>query len=140
MNANPTSTRQDETSDERNRRKHPRVSIDNLVAIVAIDQTGNQISQSMGRALNVSQSGLRIETPHPLQPLDTGRLSLVIVDKRDKLVKTRAKMVYSCRMDNGMYSAGIQLGGMEMVNKRFVVSLIQSYNHSKHSGRVKIAA
>lgn len=140
MNATPTSDRQDDSSNERNRRKHPRVSIDNLVSVVAIDTRGNQISQSMGRALNVSQSGVRIETPHPLQPLDTGRVSLVTVDTRDKLVKTVGKMVYSCRMDTGMYRTGIQLSGMEMANKRFVVSLIQSYNHCKHSGQVKIAA
>lgn len=140
MNATPTSNRKNETSSEHNRRKHPRVSIDNLVSIVAIDNSGDQISQSMGRALDVSQSGLRIETPHPLQPLETGRVSLVTVDKRDKLVKTSGKMVYSCKMDTGMYRTGIQLNGIGMANKRFVVSLIQSYNHCKHSGRVKIAA
>ena len=140
MNKTPTANRQTDSSANRNRRKHPRVSIDNLISVVSIDDNGNQICQSMGRALDVSQSGVRIETPHPLQPLDTGLVSLVTVDPRNKLVKTSGKMVYSCRTDKGLYAAGIQLSGIEMANKRFVVSLIQSFNLSKHSSRVKVAA
>lgn len=140
MNATPSHDRNSDSSDGINRRKHPRVSIDNLISLVSIDDSGNQISQSMGRALNVSQSGVQIETPHPMQPFDAGRVSLVTVDMKDKLVKTSGQMVYSCRTDTGMYATGIRLNGLEMVNKRFVVSLIQQYNYSKHSSRVKVAA
>jgi len=140
MNNTPAANRQTGSSADHNRRAHPRVSIDNLISVVSIDENGNQISQSMGRALDVSRSGLRIETPHPLQPLDAGLVSLLTVDPTNKLVRISGKMVHSCRTDTGLYSTGIQLSGIEMANKRFVVSLIQSFNLSKHSSRVKVAA
>lgn len=126
--------------ERRCKRKHPRVAIDNLVSVEAADEAGNQISQSMGRALDVSQSGLKIETPHPLSPFENGSMSLVTVDLDDRLVKTSGKMVYSCRTEKGMYATGIQLNGLEAVNRRFVVSLIKKYNHEKHTGRTIIAA
>jgi hypothetical protein len=123
-----------------NRRKHPRVSIDNLISVVSVDEDGNQISQSMGRALNVSQTGIQVETPHPVKPFDAGRVSLVTVDRKAKLVKTNGKIVYSCRSDTGMFTTGIQLSGLDTVKKRFVVSLIRQYSYSSPSSRVKIAA
>jgi hypothetical protein len=140
MNATPSPDRKSDPSDGINRRKHPRVSIDNLISVVSIDDSGNQVSQSMGRVLNVSKSGVQIETPHPMQPFDAGRVSLVTIDMKDKLVKTSGQMMYTCKTDTGMYTAGIRLSGLETVNKRFVVSLIQQYNYSKHASRVKIAA
>lgn len=123
-----------------NRRNHPRVPIDNLIAVVSIDEYGNHISQSMGRALNVSQSGVQVETPHPVKPFDAGRVSLVAVDRKDKLVKTNGKIMYSCRNDAGMFITGIQLSGLGAVKKRFVVSLIRQYSYSKPAGRSRIAA
>lgn len=123
-----------------NRRKHPRVSIDNIISVVSIDESGNQISQSMGRALNVSQSGIQVETPHPVKPLDAGRVSLVTIDRTDKLVKTNGKIVYSCRSETGMFTTGIQLSGLDTVKKRFLVSLIRQYSYSRPSSRVRIAA
>ena len=140
MNTAPSPDRNSLPPDGINRRKHPRVSIDSLISVVSLDDSGNQISQSMGRALDVSQSGIQIETPHAMEPFDTGRVSLVTVDKRDRLVKTSGKLVYTRKTDKGMYTTGIKLNGLDTVNKRFVVSLIKQYNYSKHSSYVRVAA
>ena len=140
MDTTPSNSRNGVSPDGINRRKHPRVSIDSLISVVSLDDNCNQIAQSMGRALDVSQSGIQIETPHAMEPLDTGRVSLVTVDKRDKLVKTSGKLIYTRKTDKGMYTTGIKLNGLDTVNKRFVISLIKQYNYSKHASQVKVAA
>ena len=140
MNATPSAGLKSDLSEGINRRKHPRVSIDSLISIISIDDSGNRISQSLGRVLNVSQSGIQIETPHPMKPLDVERVSLLAVGIKAKLVKTSGKLVYTRRTDAGKYATGVKLGGLEAVNKRFVVSLIQQYNYSKHASQMKVAA
>jgi hypothetical protein len=140
MKKTSSADRKSNPSDGRNRRKHPRVSIDNPISVLSIDGSGNQISQSMGRALNVSQSGIQVETPHPVKPFDSGRVSLVTVNRNNKLVKTNGRIVYSCRSENGMFTTGIRLSGLDSVKKRFLVSLIRQYSYSRPSSRVRIAA
>ena len=140
MNTIPSPDCNSVSPDGINRRRHPRVLIDTLISVVSLDNSGNQISHSMGRVLDVSQSGIQIETPHAIEPFDTGCVSLVAVDKRDKLVKTSGKLIYTRKTDKGRYTTGIKLYGLDTVNKRFVISMVKQYNYSKHFNHARVAA
>ena len=45
------------------RRKHTRVETSNHILYESMDNEGQIVSRSMGKAINISQSGIMLETP-----------------------------------------------------------------------------
>jgi len=50
------------------KRKYPRVQIQNLISYVCLDEDGNPVKHLMGSALDISQGGLLLETTQEIQP------------------------------------------------------------------------
>jgi c-di-GMP-binding flagellar brake protein YcgR len=42
------------------RRKHPRIEINNLISYICIDESGNKTKEGRGKALNISKGGILI--------------------------------------------------------------------------------
>ncbi|MBW1910722.1 MAG: PilZ domain-containing protein [Deltaproteobacteria bacterium] len=53
------------------RRKHPRFESFNLLSYVCLDENNHALDQGMGRTLNVSEGGILLETPNPIDPKHT---------------------------------------------------------------------
>lgn len=88
-----------------NKRKHERVDALNLLSYVTIDSDGKEWNQGMGRTLNISESGLQLETNEPIQ---TKYVLLISIGIEDQLVDIKGKVVYTNRGDAAMFETGIE--------------------------------
>lgn len=123
--------------DERDRRKHARIETRNLVSHDSISKKGQVVSRNMGKALNVSRSGILLETAHPIEE---EHVYLMTVDLDNNMIELKGRIVYCRKAQSGMYHAGIEFTGSEQETARFAVKLIKLYHHRKHKMRVQVAA
>jgi hypothetical protein len=88
-----------------NKRKHERFDSLNLLSYVTLDSDGKEWNQGMGRTLNISESGLQLETNEPIQ---TKYILLISIGIEDELVDIKGKVVYTNRGAANMFEAGIE--------------------------------
>ena len=89
----------------------------------------------MARALNISQSGILIETAYMIT---IERISLMSVGARDELVKIKGQVVYSRENGIGMYETGISFEGTEEENVAFAKKLVKVFHHRKNACLVAV--
>jgi len=123
--------------DNVNRRKHVRVKTDNLIAHETIGKDGKVVSRSMGKALNVSRSGLLLETSYPIV---AEGISLMAADLDDNLIEMKGRPIYCRETYTGMYQTGISFIGTEEDTAKFAVKLIKLFHHRKHNLIMQVAA
>ena len=116
----------------RDQRKHPRVPTSNLISFKLYDDSGRLLHQSMARALNISQSGILIETANIIT---TERISLMSAGVQDELVKIKGQVVYSRENGIGMYETGISFEGTAEENVAFAKKLVKVFHHRKNALR-----
>ncbi|MEZ4551138.1 MAG: PilZ domain-containing protein [Desulfobacterales bacterium] len=75
-----------------NKRKHERFDSLNLLSYVTLDSDGKEWNQGLGRTLNISESGLQLETNEPIQ---TKYILLISIGIEDELVDIKGKVVYT---------------------------------------------
>ena len=119
----------------RDKRKHPRVSTSNLISFELHNDDGDLLNQSMARALNISQSGILIETAHKIA---AERISLMSAGSDNELVKIKGRVVYSRENGSGMYETGISFGGTEKENINFAKKLVKVFHHRKNANLVAV--
>ena len=119
----------------RDQRKHSRVPTSNLISFELYDDNGELLNQSMARALNISQSGILIETAHIIT---TQRISLMSAGARDELVKIKGRVVYCRENGVGMYETGIRFEGSEKENIAFAKKLVRVFHHRKNAYQVTV--
>ena len=120
-----------------NRRKHVRVKTNNLISHETIGKDGRVESRSMGKALNVSRSGILLETPHRIV---AEGISLMAVDLDDQLIEIKGRPIYCRETYTGMFQTGISFIGTEEETAKFAVKLIKIFNHRKHNLIMQVAA
>lgn len=98
---------------------------------------GQVVSRNMGRDLNVSHSGILLETAYSI---DEEHVSLLTLDLENKLIELKGRLIYCRKTKSDMYHAGIEFTGSAQEAARFAVKLIKLYRHRKHKMRVQIAA
>ena len=123
--------------DNVNRRKHVRVETNNLIAHETIGRDGKVVSRSMGKALNVSRSGILLETSYPIV---AEGISLMAVDLDDNLIEMKGRPIYCRETYTGMYQTGISFIGTEKDTAKFAVKLIKLFHHRKHNLIMQVAA
>lgn len=110
------------------RRKFARVDVYSSISYVCVDDTGNLIDQQMGVALNISQTGLLLETG---QQLETNFISLMFVDLENNLAEVEGEIVYCHPKASGMFQNGIHFRGSHAENIEFAQKLIRAYHYRK---------
>jgi hypothetical protein len=123
--------------DAADRRKHVRVETSNLISYESIDKDGEIIFNSMGKALNVSRSGILLETAHLIE---AEYVSLRTVDLDNNLIKIKGQLIYCRKTDSGLYQTGIRFAVSEKETAKFAVKLIKLYHQRKHNMIVQVAA
>ncbi len=89
---------------ESHQRKHRRITSLNLADVHILD--GNDVANSgIGRTLNVSESGILLETHFPM---DTDQQLALTIAIGDDLLEIKGKVVYSRKGNTGKYQNGIQ--------------------------------
>lgn len=87
------------------RRKHPRFKTNDPISYVCIDNNGNRIKEGKGKAVNVSNGGILIETRDVFNWQD---ILLLGVELKNKSVSVKGRVVYSNTNDSGMVQTGIE--------------------------------
>ena len=90
------------TSD--NKRKHERIHSLNL-SYICLDEDENVVKQGMGRTLNISESGILLETHFPVEPNHVVQLTISL---EEDLLDLKGKPVHVRSSDKGKYEVGIQ--------------------------------
>lgn len=86
-------------------RKHERIDSTNLLNYVCLNEAGVACAQGMGRTLNVSESGMLLETHAPLNPKTLVSLT---IGMEEEIIDIRGITIYSKKNDQGSYETGIE--------------------------------
>jgi hypothetical protein len=87
-----------------NKRKHERIQSLNL-SYLCLDEDNNIVKQGMGRTLNISESGILLETHFPIELKHTIQLTISL---EENLLDIKGKPVYVRSIEGGKYQIGIQ--------------------------------
>ena len=111
------------------RRRYPRVKTCNLISYMAMKENGAVTDLGMGRALNISQNGIFLETP---RLVFADYISLMSVDMDNKLIEIKGEVIYSGTHGSGMFGNGIRLQGEHDENIKFATRLIKVFHTRKN--------
>jgi hypothetical protein len=103
-----------------NKRKHERIQSLNL-SYICLDENENIVKQGMGRTLNISESGILLETHFPIEPNHVVQLTISL---EEDLLDIKGKPVHVRPRDPGKYEIGIQFVELDpsayQIIKKFV--------------------
>ena len=86
------------------KRKHARIDSLNL-SYFCLDENNQIVKQGMGRTLNVSESGILLETHYPIDEKNTIMLTLGL---EEDLIEISGRPVHSRTNDDQKYEVGIE--------------------------------
>jgi hypothetical protein len=87
-----------------NKRKHQRIPSLNL-SYICLDEKNNIVKQGMGRTLNISESGILLETHFPIEPK---YLVLMTIALKEDLLEIKGKPIHSRSNETGEFEIGIE--------------------------------
>jgi hypothetical protein len=87
-----------------NKRKHQRIRSLNL-SYICLDENNNIVKQGMGRTLNISKSGILLETHFPIE---SEYLVLMTIALEEDLLEIKGKPIHSRSIETGEFEVGIE--------------------------------
>ena len=115
-----------------NKRKHERIQSLNL-SYICLDEDKNIVKQGMGRTLNLSESGILLETHFPVELNHTIQLTISL---EENLLDIKGKPVHVRSIDGGKYQIGIQFLDLD-ANATNVLQKFISDGETKKKSKVK---
>lgn len=109
------------------KRKHVRINSLNL-SHVSLDDPDEPTQQSIGRTLNVSESGILLETHFPIQ---SGQNMSLTIGIEEELVEIRGKVVHLLDGESGKYEMGIEFTDIEPDALTVLRKFIKAFNRIK---------
>ena len=106
------------------KRKHYRVDSQNLLNYALYDNSGNVVKHGMGKTLNVSETGILLET-HIL--IDTEYTLGLTVGFEEKLIDIRGKVVFSRPGKEGKFESGINFFEIDPAGDRVLKAYIKAF-------------
>jgi c-di-GMP-binding flagellar brake protein YcgR len=106
------------------RRKHPRVETNNRVSYVCTDDNGNPIKEGVGKAINISQGGILIETH---QAFEWKNILLLGIDIENKFNRIKGQVVYCNPATSGVFRTGIEFLEVNEKILSFVINLLKTH-------------
>ena len=113
-----------------NRRKHSRVKTQNLISYFAYNEKDKLISHGMGVALDISKSGILLETPYLIE---AGLLVLTATDSKRQFIEVKGNFKYAKASSSGTYLYGIEFADSEERVIIFITNMIKVYNIQKNN-------
>ena len=105
------------------KRKHARVSSLNL-SYVCLDEKDKIVKQGMGRTLNVSESGILLETHFPI---DKSHIVTLTLGLEEELIDIKGRPVHTRTNDEGKYEVGIQFFKPDKKARRSLKKFIAAF-------------
>ena len=110
--------------DGSDKRRHIRVKSTNLLNFVCMDKEGEPCHQGMGRTLNVSESGILLET---YKPLDSKMPISITIGIEDELVDIEGEVVFLKESAKDVYEAGIRFSQINDKERRILFKFIEMF-------------
>jgi hypothetical protein len=106
------------------KRKYPRVYTNTPLSYALKNDDVDRIKEGLGRAVNISQGGILIETNTAFKWQDILQLSLNV---EGEFVTISGKVVYCNAVDSGTFHTGIEFFKINEKILSFVIGLLKSY-------------
>ncbi len=108
------------------KRKSPRISSIHLFNYVhlGLEEKGPD-TQGMGRTINVSKSGIMLETHIPF--IENNTLD-VVVGLKEEMLTLRGKIVFSKATDAGQYQSGVEFLSVDDESEQILQRYIEAFN------------
>lgn len=128
-----TMSTQEKSTSENERRKHPRIETENEVDYILLDKYRERVGYGKARALNLSQSGVLLETE---TPLEGSFVILMTLDLDGNQVQVKGRIANTRESDKpGCYLTGIRFTGSKKEHRNAIIAFVKKYTRRKHSGR-----
>jgi hypothetical protein len=105
------------------KRKHARFSSLNL-SYVCLDENDQIVKQGMGRTLNVSESGILLETSFPIDKTHTVTLTLGL---EEELVDIKGRPVHIRTNKDGKHEVGIEFFDSDKKARKTLKKFIDTF-------------
>lgn len=105
-----------------NKRKHERIQSLNL-SYICLDENNNIVKQGMGRTLNISESGILLETHFPIESNHKIQLTISL---EENLLDIIGRPVHVQSTDKGKYQVGIQFADLDETAAKMLHNYISS--------------
>jgi len=113
----------------REKRKHPRFETTNLLNFVCCGEDGEACHQGMGRTLNVSETGILLETYHPIDPQWN---IFVTIGFEEELVDIQGNVIFQKESKEDTYEAGIEFSEISDHERRILEKFIQAFEEKSN--------
>ena len=105
------------------KRKHARINSLNP-SYVCLDENNQVIKQGMGRSLNVSESGILLETHFPIDDQHIVRMTLGL---EEDLIDVKGRPVHTRMNDAGKYEVGLEFVKSDAKTRKALKKFIDTY-------------
>ena len=105
------------------KRKHMRINALNL-SHVAVDDREDAVKQAIGRTLNVSETGILLETHFPIESDQNVELTLGF---EENLVNLRGKVIHLLNGETGKFEMGIQFTDIDEQGTHIIKDFIEKF-------------
>jgi len=112
-----------------NKRKHDRIQSLNL-SYICLDEDENIVKQGMGRTLNISESGILLETHFPIELKHVVQLTISL---EEDLLDIKGKPVHVRSSGQGKYEIGIQFVELDQGASQIIKEFVSEDGVSKTS-------
>jgi len=109
------------------KRKHMRVNALNL-SHVAVDDQDTTVKQAIGRTLNVSETGILLETHFPIESDQNVELTLGF---EENLVNLKGKVIHLLNGETGKFEMGIQFTDIDDEATDVIKDFIEKFRKLK---------
>jgi hypothetical protein len=114
------------------RRRHERQASLNMIAYTGVDESNNTIAGNAGRTLNISESGVLLETHVPLAPQSSIFLEIGL---GEDIIKMTGTVVRCIKSRGKFFQTGIVFmdcsGDKNMVLKRYINAFKKTQKNRK---------
>ena len=108
---------------ETEKRKYPRIKTHNAISYTCTDEDGNQLGEGMGEAMNISQGGILLKTP---LPIESEYVLLTSIDSENNMVEIKGKVAHYRSTNSGVFQTGIRFLGTHEEKIQVVKSLVKT--------------
>ena len=107
------------------RRSHQRIKTENPLSYVSLDGDGIPVNQGMGRALNLSKGGLRIETKVPVEDY---YIKLTSIGMKNELINIKVKIVYCNEEEPKNFRIGVSFIDANERIQKIISGMVKVYS------------
>ena len=112
-----------------NKRKHQRIPSLNL-SYICLDENNNIVKQGMGRTLNISESGILLETQFPIESEYTVLMTIAL---QEDLLEIKGKPIHSRLNEPDNFEIGIEFLEPDQDSIRLLQNFINKDESRKNS-------